>query len=130
MVAWVSGPDPSGVDPATTEPRATVPFGHDCLAPTVTAPDGTSRLCPRFGRVPVLSRPRDPNRCAHHLARILLAVDRLDEARHRLDPRRWDLLYAPTYRILTKDILADFPAGMHVAARALAATMPALPELE
>ncbi len=129
MVAWVSGPDPSGVDPATTEPRATVPFGHDCLAPTVTAPDGTSRLCPRFGgclSCPGLVIPID----ADHLARILLAVDRLDEARHRLDPRRWDLLYAPTHRILTKDILADFPAGMHVAARALAATMPALPELE
>lgn len=67
---------------------------------------------------------------ADHLARILLAIDCLDQAKRRLDPRRWEMLYAPSYRILTGDILRDFPDAMHAEARALAATMPPLPELE
>ncbi len=70
--------------------------------------------------------PIDPE----HLARILAAIDRFEQARNRLDPQRWNLLYAPSWRILTQDILPDFPAAMHEAARALANDMPALPELE
>ncbi len=65
-----------------------------------------------------------------NLARILAAVDRLEEARKRLDPKRWSLLYAPSWRILTQDILPDFPANMHEPARKLATGMPLLPELE
>lgn len=91
--------------------------------------DSTERLCPRFGgclACPGLVIPVD----REHLARILAAIDRFEQARNRLDPRRWNLLYAPSWRILTQDILPDFPSDMHEAARALAASMPALPELE
>lgn len=129
MLAWVAGPEPIVRQPGLAESHATVPFSHDCRAPLIVGTDGTARLCPRFGgclSCPGLVIPID----ADHLARILQAIDRLDEARKRLDPRRWDLLYAPTHRILTQDLLADFPAAMHGAARALAATMPALPDLE
>jgi integrase len=129
MVAWVTGPRGSIVQPTTAEPRATTPFGHDCLAPMINEAEGTSRLCPHFGgclACPGLVIPID----ADHLARILLAIDRLDEARFRLEPQRWNLLYAPTHRILTQDLLPDFPAEMHVTARALTAAMSTLPELE
>ena len=129
MLAWVAGPEPIAGETELAEPCATVPFSHDCRAPLIVGTDGTPRLCPHFGgclSCPGLVIPID----ADHLARILLAIDRLDEARKSLDPRRWDLLYAPTHRILTQDLLADFPADMHVAARALAATLPALPDLE
>ena len=67
---------------------------------------------------------------AANCTRILAAVDRLEEARKRLDPKRWSLLYAPSWRILTQDILPDFPANMHEPARKLATGMPLLPELE
>jgi len=129
MIAWVRGPDGSEPAPVSGEARATVLFGHDCLAPVVPGRDGTERLCPRFGgclACPGLVIPVD----REHLARILAAIDRFEQARNRLDPRRWNLLYAPSWRILTQDILPDFPSDMHEAARTLAASMPALPELE
>jgi hypothetical protein len=129
MLAWIQGPRPAVADQGLAMPRATAPFGHDCLAPLVAGPDGTPRLCSRFGgclSCPGLVIPID----AEHLARILLAIGRLEAARERLDPRRWQLLYAPTYQVMTQELIADFPAEMFGAARALAATMPALPELE
>jgi len=130
MIAWVRGPDDRNEPaPVSRETRATVPFGHDCLAPVAPGRDGTERLCPRFGgclACPGLVIPVD----MEHLARILAAIDRFEQARDRLDPRRWNLLYAPSWRILTQDILPDFPTDMHEAARVLAASMPALPELE
>lgn len=129
MVAWVRGSE--RIDP--TRAAATIsgnaPFGHDCLAPIVSGDDGDGRLCPHFGgclSCPGLVIPID----TEHLARILAAIDRFEQARSRLDPRRWNLLYAPSWRILTQDILPDFPLAMHEAARALANGMPALPELE
>jgi hypothetical protein len=67
---------------------------------------------------------------AEHLARILQAIEALEAARRRLDPARWVLIYAESYRILTGDILPDFPTNMHDAARAIMATLPALPVLE
>lgn len=91
--------------------------------------DGNTRLCPRFGgclSCPGLVIPID----AEHLARVLASIERFEQARDRLDPRRWNLLYAPSWRILTQDILPDFPSHMHEAARSLAAGMPPLPELE
>jgi hypothetical protein len=129
MIAWIarSRGDVAGRPP--DESRATVLFSHDCLAPSITATDGTRRLCPRFGgclTCPGLVIPID----ADHLARVLLAIGRLDQAKHRLDPRRWEMLYAPSYRALTQDILPDFPDALRAEALALAATMPLLPELE
>lgn len=129
MIAWVRGPAGGEPAPASGETRATVLFGHDCLAPVVSGREGGERLCPHFGgclACPGLVIPIDPE----HLARILAAKDRLEQARIRLDPRRWSLLYAPSWKILTQDILPDFPLEMHEAARKLAANMPALPELE
>lgn len=129
MVAWVRGFKHIGPSPGPDQLRGTVSFGHDCLAPVAPDRDGAERLCPHFGgclACPGLVIPID----TEHLARILIAVDRFEQARSRLDPRRWNLLYAPSWRILTQDILPDFPAAMHEAARALATAMPALPELE
>jgi hypothetical protein len=40
------------------------------------------------------------------------------------------MLYAPSYRALTQDILPNFPDALHAEAQALAATMLPLPELE
>ncbi len=129
MVAWVRGF--KHIDPSSgpDQLRGTVSFGHDCLAPVAFGGDGAERLCPHFGgclACPGLVIPID----TEHLARILIAIDRFEQARSRLNPRRWNLLYAPSWRILTQDILPDFPAAMHEAARALATGMPALPELE
>lgn len=129
MIAWISGPGRDVAGRTSDEPRATVLFSHDCLAPSTTATDGTRRLCPRFGgclACPGLVIPID----ADHLARVLLAIDRLDQAKRRLDPRRWEMLYAPSYRALTQDVLPDFPDALRADALALAATMPPLPELE
>jgi integrase len=129
MVAWVREFKPIVPSPGPDQLRGTVSFGHDCLAPVAADRDGAERLCPLFGgclACPGLVIPID----TEHLARILVAIDRFEQARSRLDPRRWNLLYAPSWRILTQDILPDFPAAMHEAARALANGMPALPELE
>jgi hypothetical protein len=129
MIAWISRSRGDVAERTSNEPRATVLFSHDCLAPSIMATDGTRRLCPRFGgclTCPGLVIPID----ADHLARVLLAIDRLDQAKLRLDPRRWEMLYAPSYRALTHDILPDFPDALRAEALALAATMPALPELE
>lgn len=129
MVAWVRGFKPIVPSPEPDQLRGTVSFGHDCLAPVAADRDGAERLCPHFGgclACPGLVIPIDRER----LARVLAAIDRFEQARSRLDPRRWNLLYAPSWRILTQDILPDFPAAMHEAARALANGMPALPELE
>lgn len=129
MVAWVGGSERTEPAPSVPMGSATAPFSHDCLAPIVSSGDGDSRLCPRFGgclSCPGLVIPID----AEHLARVLAAVDRFEEARDRLDPRRWNLLYAPSWRILTQDILPDFPVELHEAARRIAASMPLLPELE
>lgn len=129
MINWVLGPERDTPPPAFGKLRATAPFGHDCLAPVAPGRDGVDRLCPQFGgclACPGLVVPIDVG----HLARILAAVDRLEEARKRLDPKRWSLLYAPSWRILTQDILPDFPANMHEPARKLATGMPLLPELE
>jgi hypothetical protein len=129
MIAWISRSRGDVAARTSDEPRATVLFSHDCLAPSIAATDGTDRLCPRFGgclTCPGLVIPID----ADHLARVLLAIDRLDQAKHRLDPRRWEMLYAPSYHALTQDILPDFPDALRAEALALAAMMPPLPELE
>ena len=111
--------------------KATMPFGHDCLNPLAGVSSGSAvgQLCPRFAgclRCPGLVIPID----AEHLARILQAKNALESARDRLDPHRWELLYAPSYRILIDDILPDFPATLYMAAENLIVMLPNLPTLE
>jgi hypothetical protein len=140
MISWLTGgsgsQDPPSGMPAIAE-AATIgadkaaAFGHDCLDPLAGAAPGSApgQLCPRFAgclRCPGLVIPID----AGHLARILQARTTLENARTRLDPRRWDLLYAPSHRVLTEDILPDFPAALYPEAETLIATLPHLPALE
>jgi hypothetical protein len=126
MIGWVMGASEHAAPPP--EPmRVAVPFGHDCLNPL--AGDRPGKPCSRLGaclRCPGLVIPLD----AEHLARILQAIETLEAARLRLDPARWTLIYATSHRILTGDILPDFPDALHEAARAIMTTLPALPVLE
>ncbi|MER8537436.1 hypothetical protein NKH61_32820 [Mesorhizobium sp. M1005] len=115
MLGWIVGAKSDGEDQAQRDrialaSDATVPFSHDCLNPaTGTAPGSAAgRICRHFGgclRCPGLVIPID----ADHMARILQAKKELERARERIDPRRFELLYAPSLRILTENILPDFP---------------------
>jgi hypothetical protein len=67
---------------------------------------------------------------AAHLERIIQAKAALESARTRLDPQRWDLLYAPSYRILVDDILPDFESALYTQADMLVLGLPRLPVLE
>jgi len=136
MVGWIVGEADTSATPQITvaagpAARATVPFGHDCLNPLAGAAPGTQKgqACPHLGgclRCPGLVIPID----APHLARILQAKETFERSREQLDPQRWELLYAPSYRILVQDILPDFPDALHGPAAALAANLPRLPALE
>jgi hypothetical protein len=136
MLGWIIGAK------ADTEARAqrdrivlasnaTVPFSHDCLNPVAgTAPGSAAgRVCRHFGgclRCPGLVIPID----ADHMARILQARTELERARERLDPRRFELLYAPSLRILVDDILPDFPESFRAEAERRMLALPTLPALE
>jgi hypothetical protein len=50
------------------------------------------------------------------LARLIRMRDALSEARARLAPDRWRLLYAPKLEILERDVLPRFPTDIHAAA--------------
>jgi integrase len=127
MIAWVLG-EAGGMAGTAPEPgRVAAPFGHDCLNPL--AGDRPGKPCSRLGaclRCPGLVIPLD----AEHLARILQAIEALEAARLALDPARWSLIYGPSHRILVDDILPDFARDLHDQARAIMATLPALPVLE
>jgi hypothetical protein len=132
MIAWVTGADRAPSKPDTVVgDRAIAPFGHDCLNPLagIAAGSQEGRVCPRFGgclRCPCLVIPLD----AVHLARILQAKAAFEVARLQLDPQRWILLYAPSYRILVEEILPDFASGLYPEAQALIPTLPQLPVIE
>lgn len=134
MVGWIMADDstaPGTAVVAGLAPRATAPFSHDCLNPLAGTMTGTQagQACPHLGgclRCPGLVIPIE----APHLARILQAKEAFERSREQLDPQRWELLYAPSYRILLQDILPDFPAALHAPAATLAATLPRLPALE
>jgi hypothetical protein len=132
MIAWVTAADvPLPKLDTVVGERATAPFGHDCLNPMagIAAGSQEGRVCPRFGgclRCPCLVIPLD----AVHLARILQAKAALEIARLQLDPQRWALLYAPSYRVLVDEILPDFAGGLYPEAQALIPTLPQLPVIE
>lgn len=136
MLGWIVNPKSDTRDQAQRDcmvlaGHATAPFSHDCLNPAAgTAPGSTAgRICRHFGgclRCPGLVIPID----ADHLARVLQAKAELERARERIDPRRFELLYASSLRILTDDILPDFPHALHVEAVRRLSTLPTLPALE
>ena len=136
MVGWIMGDADGSATPRTAAvaglaARATAPFAHDCLNPLAGTMPGTQagQACPHLGgclRCPGLVIPID----APHLARILQAKEAFERSREQLDPQRWELLYASSYRILLQDILPDFPAALHAPAATLAADLPRLPALE
>jgi hypothetical protein len=64
------------------------------------------------------------------MARVLQAKEELERARGLIDPRRFELLYAPSLRILTDDILPDFPESLRAEAESRALALPILPALE
>lgn len=136
MLGWIVGAKVNCEDQAQRDrimlaSNATVPFSHYCLNPVAgTAPDSIAgRVCRHFGgclRCPGLVIPID----AEHMARILQAVDELERARERIDPRRFELLYAPSLRILVDDILPDFPQTLRGDADQRMLALPPLPPLE
>jgi hypothetical protein len=136
MIGWFLGDearagDQLPADRMSLAADATAPFGHDCLNPLAgMAPGSTAgRLCRHFGgclRCPGLVIPID----AEHMARILQARRELERARERLDPRRWELLYAPSYHVLVDEILSDFPEALQPEAEERIPFLPPLPTLE
>jgi integrase len=101
MVAWITGGRPPG-DPTggarmhIASGRNAEAFGHLCANPLAGVGPGAipGRLCPRFGgclACPGLVIPID----TEHLARILQAKCKLESARERLDPDRWQLSAVP-----------------------------------
>jgi hypothetical protein len=67
---------------------------------------------------------------ADTLARLLRMRDALREAKARLWPDRWHLLYAPKLEILERDVLPRFPTSLHTAAAELLETIPPVPPIE
>jgi hypothetical protein len=130
MLAWIAGNKTDTSEQAADPARApaTVLFSHDCLNPLVGGASPT-RLCPHYGGClvcPGLVIPVD----AEHLARVLHAKRHLEAARDRLEPARWELLYAPSHRILVNDVLPDFPDELVPLAQRLISALPPLPDLE
>lgn len=106
-------------------------FSHVCINPMAgKAPESAQgRLCPSFMgclSCPGLVIPID----SRHLARILQVMHKLEIARDRLDAERWRSIYAPSYRILSEEILPDFPVEMRENAERMIATLPPLPDPE
>jgi hypothetical protein len=67
---------------------------------------------------------------ADTLARLLRMRDALSEARARLAPERWRLLYAPKLEILERDVLPRFRAAVHADAVERLLTTPPVPPIE
>ena len=132
IVNQVTGCRPEGDAPLRRDHApASASFGHLCLDPfagpsvELTKP----RLCTQFHKClkcPGLVIPVD----SQHLARLFRARDAFESARLRLEPERWNVLFADLYCTLIEDILPRFPDGLHAEARALADKLPPLPELE
>jgi hypothetical protein len=64
------------------------------------------------------------------LARLVRMRDGLIEARTRLAPDRWHLVYEPKLEILERDILPRFSTAVHAAAMERLETTPQVPPIE
>jgi hypothetical protein len=67
---------------------------------------------------------------AETLARLIRMRDALIEAKARLAPDRWHIVYAPKLEILERDVLPRFPAAVHAAARERLEMTPPVPPIE
>jgi hypothetical protein len=67
---------------------------------------------------------------ADSLARLIRMRDALRDARGRLAPDRWLLLYASKLEILERDVLPRFPTAVHAAAAERLKATPAVPPIE
>jgi len=67
---------------------------------------------------------------ADTLARLMRMRDALSDAKARLAPDRWQLVYAPKLEILERDVLPRFPAAVHAAGAELLSTTPSVPPIE
>jgi len=67
---------------------------------------------------------------ADTLVRLFKMRDALIDAKARLVPDRWRLLYAPKLEILERDVLPRFPATIHAAALEQLDTAPTVPPIE
>ena len=104
---------------------ATAAFTHECRAPM----GNSKKLCSHFQQCldcPGLVIPKTPE----SLARLLQAEATFRAAKERLDPERWQWLYARSYATLTQRILPEFPHDMMDSARQLKDALPPLPDLE
>ncbi len=138
MIGWITARQDSAddaigsngqIERAKTGPAEA--FSHICINPLEGKALGAiqGRLCPSFMSClscPGLVIPIDDR----HLARILQVMRKLEAARERLDAYRWQSIYAPSYRILSEEILPDFPAELHARAEHIVATLPPLPDPE
>ena len=64
------------------------------------------------------------------LARLIRMRDALSDARARLAPDRWRLVYAPKLEILERDVLPRFSTAVHTAAAERLKTTPPVPPIE
>jgi hypothetical protein len=67
---------------------------------------------------------------ADTLARLIRMREALSDAKARLTPDRWHLLYAPKLEILERDVLPRFPTAVHEAAMERLKTTPPVPPIE
>jgi hypothetical protein len=67
---------------------------------------------------------------ADTLARLMRMREALSDAKARLAPDRWHLLYAPKLEILERDVLPRFPAAVHAAAIKRLEMTPPVPTIE
>lgn len=64
------------------------------------------------------------------LARLSRMRDALADARIKISPDRWQLLYAPKLQIIERDILPRFPSHVHALAQTKIAQIPPPPPIE
>jgi hypothetical protein len=64
------------------------------------------------------------------LVRLIRMRDALAEARTRLAPDRWQLVYEPKLEILERDVLPRFSAAVHAAAVERLESTPPAPPIE
>jgi integrase len=123
------GDEINGTEPPAIDARRATASGFICRDPLSGAAEGqrAGQLCTAWlgcFTCPNAVIPLD----ADVLVRLNATRAALIDARSRMAPDRWQLLYAPKLEILERDILPRFPSALHgaVAARPL----PTLPPIE